>query len=118
MKKSLLTLVLGLLISVSAMAQSKNEKRFSKMTDKKIEKIELVTKLSDSEKETFHKLNKAYLTKHFSLKELKESNPAEFKTEIKANKNNLETKLIAAFGKKRATEILNAGKKKKKKKKN
>lgn len=115
--KIFLTLALGLLISVSTMAQSKNEKRISKLTDKKIEKIELVTKLSDSEKETFHEINKAYLTKHYSLKELKESDPAQFKTEIKANKKDLETKLIAAFGKERATEILSAAKKKKKKKK-
>lgn len=116
MKKSLLTLVLGLLISASALAQSKNETRAIKVTNNKIERIEQVTTLSDSEKETFSELNKAYISNHFDLKPLKESDPAKYKTEVKANKADFKKKMTSALGKERATEIMNASKNKKKKK--
>ncbi|MDO6736313.1 hypothetical protein [Wenyingzhuangia sp. 2_MG-2023] len=115
MKKILLTVVLGLLISVSTMAQSKNEKRAIKITNNKIELIEKSIELSESEKETFIEFNKAYISKHLDLRALKKSDPAKYKTEVKANKNNLIKKLNDAFGKERATEIMNAGKKKKNK---
>jgi hypothetical protein len=115
MKKIVLTLVLGLLISISAMAQSKNDKRATKATDRKIEKIEKTTKLSDSEKETFTELNKAFAIKHFSLREeLKESDPAKYKEEVKANRADFNKKLTAALGKARAKEIIAASKVKKK----
>ncbi|MDN3663920.1 hypothetical protein ACFFU1_15125 [Algibacter miyuki] len=117
MKKSLLTLVLGLLISVSTMAQSKNEARAIKTTNNKIELIEKSIKLTNIEKETFIELNKAYVTKHFDLKPLKESDPATYKTEVKANNADFRKKLTAALGKERATEIINASKKKKNNKK-
>jgi len=122
MKKIVLTVIAGLLISVSVMAQSKSEARALKVTNNKIEKIEQITKLSDSEKETFSELNKAYAVKHFDLRALKESDPATYKKEVKANRVDLMKKLTAALGKERATEIMDAGKKKKtnagKKKKN
>ncbi|MEP3838649.1 MAG: hypothetical protein ABJM36_13435 [Algibacter sp.] len=117
MKKSLLTLVLGLLISVTAMAQSKNEARAIKTTNNKIEQIEKTIELTDSEKETFIELNKAYVIKHFELRDLKESDPDTFKSGVKANKADFTKKLNAALGKERATEIIKASKKKKKNKK-
>lgn len=116
MKKTVLTVIVGLLISVSVMAQSKNEARALKTTNNKIEQIEQTTQLSDSEKETFFELNKAYVLKHFDLKALKKSDPAKYKKEVKANNADFRKKLTAALGKERATEIINAGKKKKKKK--
>lgn len=117
MKKSILTLVLGLLISVSAIAQSKNETRAIKTTNNKIKLIEQTIALSDSEKATFTELNVAYVTKHLDLKPLKESDPEAHKAEVKANNADLKKKLSAALGKERATEILAASKKKKNKKK-
>lgn len=113
MKKSLLTIALGLLISVSAMAQSKNEKRAIKTTNQKIEKIEKTLTLSDTEKETYSELNKVYLVNHFDLRELKKSDPAKFKSGIKANKADFMKKLAAALGKDRANEIVKASKGKK-----
>lgn len=112
MKKILLSLVFGLLITVSTMAQSKAEKG----TAKKIQQIESVTKLSDSEKASFSKLNIAYMTKHFEIKPLKQSDPAKYKTEAKANKTEFLKNLSAAVGEERANEIINAAKKKKGKK--
>jgi hypothetical protein len=113
MKKIIFTLLVGVLISISAMAQSKNEARALRITNNKIEQIEQITELSDSEKETFFELNKVYLQKHFDLKELKKSDPAKYKTERKANKADFMKKLTVALGKERATEITKAGKKKK-----
>ncbi|CAH8283017.1 hypothetical protein EV196_1024 [Mariniflexile fucanivorans] len=117
MKKSILTVLAVLLISISAMAQSKNEKRAIKATNNKIELIEKITKLSDLEKETFTELNNAFAIKHFSLRDLKESDPAKYKEEVKANGADFAKKLTAALGKERSTEIINASKKKKNNKK-
>lgn len=115
MKRIVLTLALGLLISMSVLAQSKNEQRATNVTNKKIETIEKTTKLSDSEKETYFELNKAYVIKHFNLKdEFKESDPDKFKIEVRANNVDLNKKITAAFGKTRAKEIIAAAKVKKK----
>jgi hypothetical protein len=113
MKKSLTTLVFGLLISVSVLAQSKIEKRALTITNKKIEKIEAVTKLSKSEKETYRKIYQVYLVKHFGLSELKEKHPSKFKEGVRKNNASFKKKLIAAIGKKRADEIIKVGQKKK-----
>ena len=115
MKKIVLTLVLGLLVSLSVIAQSKDEKRATNATNKKIETIQKTIELLDSEKEIYFELNKVFAIKHFSLRdELKESDPAKFKEEVKANGADFRKKLTAALGKARAKEIIAASKVKKK----
>lgn len=123
MKKFLLTLVLGLFISITTIAQSNSEKRAANGTKKSIANIEKTIKLSDAEKETYAELNNAYLLNHFELQEMKKSDPAAFKKGIKANKADYIEKLTNSLGKERTDEILaalkaNKGKKGKKGKKN
>jgi hypothetical protein len=109
MKKTILTFALGIFITVGAMAQSKTERRAINSTNKKIEQIEMTTQLSDSEKETYSKLNTAYMIKHFEIRdELKKSDPAKFNTERKANNADFNKKIIAAFGEARAKQIKTA----------
>lgn len=110
MKKRIVALVFGLLINVSVMAQSKAEKRALKVTNKKIEKIEAVTELSELEKKTYRELNQAYLIKHFEIEKYKETDPAQFKTEIRINNKAFMTKLTEVLGKERAKEIIKASK--------
>ncbi|WP_139959232.1 hypothetical protein [Flavicella sediminum] len=114
MKKTVFTFALSLLLSLGAMAQSKNEARALKTSKAKIELIEKTVKLSDSEKETYIELSKAYVLNHLSLRDLKQSDPAAFKSGIKENNADFKNKLTAAFGKEKATEIMDASKKKKK----
>lgn len=118
MKKSLLAFVVGLLVSVSVMAQSKNEKRAIKTTNKKIAQIEKTVELTDTEKEAYADLYKVYILNHFELKGLKESDRSKFKEEVKKNNKDLKEKLASAVGKERADEIINASKGKNKKKRN
>ena len=117
MKKVLLTLLFGVLISVTAMAQKAN-KRIDRLVDKDLAKIEATVTLEDSEKEKYLELKKAYLTNHFSASDkYKESDKDILKQKIKENKDQFESEVNAAFGKERAAEILAAGSKGKKKKK-
>lgn len=116
MKKILMTLVLGLLISVSTMAQSKDEQKAIKAANKNIERVEKTIKLTDAERETYFELKKSFAMTHNSLKPLKESDPAKYKAGVKENGADFSKKLTKAFGEERAAEIKKAGKKPKKKK--
>jgi hypothetical protein len=109
MKKTIITFILGLFITLGAMAQSKIERRAINSTNKKIEQIQMTTSLSDSEKETYSKLNTAYMIKHFEIRdEFKESDPAKFNIERKANNADFDKKITVAFGETRAKEIKTA----------
>ncbi|GAA3651198.1 hypothetical protein [Flavivirga jejuensis] len=115
MKKSALTVIVGLLISVSALAQSKSEMKIEKRATKAVEKLETTIKLSESEKATYFELQKAKLQDRANFpKGLKESDPDAFKAKAKANRKEFTKSVIKAFGEKRGKEILEAAKKKKK----
>ena len=110
MKKSLFTLVFGLLISVTAVAQSNVEKLVEKSTNKKIEKIEASLKFqNDEEKEKFATLTKERLTKHFNIVEkYKESDPAMFNQKRKDNMKQYNKELQEAFGTERGKALFQA----------
>lgn len=109
MKKLITVLLFGILISLSATAQSSIENHADKKTNSVIEKIESKTKLSKSEKETFFEIQNAHYVRHFTLaKEYKESDLVRFKKEVKENGKLLKVNLNKAFGEKRASEILEA----------
>lgn len=114
MKKSILTLAFGLLISLVTVAQSEENDRLERVLSKEIAKIENTLTLNEKEKETYKKIKTQQLTKHFSLsKEFKASDPDMFKQKVKENSKQYTSELIEAFGKKRATEILKASRAKK-----
>lgn len=113
MKKSLLTLVFGLLISVAAVAQSNLEKRVEIATNKKIEKIEASLKFqNDEEKEKFTALITEQITRHFKIADkYKESDPTMFKQKVRENSKQYNKELRETFGIDRANEFLAAGRK-------
>jgi hypothetical protein len=113
MKKILFTLLAGVLISISTMAQSKSEARAEKITNRTIERIETTTKLSAIEKDKYIELQKTRLINRSEIdQDLRKSDPDKFKEKAKANNKLFRKNLIDAFGKKRASEILAASKKK------
>lgn len=112
MKKSLFTLVLGLLISVAAMAQSKNDRRAETIIQKEITKIEASLTLEDEEKETFKKIKKEQVLKHIEIvEEFKTKDPVLFKQKVRENNQSYNKSMFEAFGKPRAREIFAAIKK-------
>ena len=113
MKKSLFTLVFGLLISVTAVAQSNLEKHVEKSTDIKIERIEASLKFqNDEEKEKFATLTKEQLTRHFNIgKKYKKSDPEMCKQKRRDNNKQYNKELQEAFGTERAKALFQASKK-------
>jgi hypothetical protein len=119
MKRIVLTVIVGLLISVSAIAQSKSETKLINKANKAVEKVLANLELTEGEKETYFELQKARLTERSEFpKGLKESDPELFKEKSKANRKKFTKNVIEAFGKERGKEILEASKNKNAKKKN
>lgn len=113
MKKSLITLVLGLLVSVATMAQSNKEIRAERITQQAVTKIEASLTLTEEEKKTFEDLKKESLFKHFEIAEqYKTDNPEIFKQKINENNQLFNKSMFDAFGKARAREIMGTLKKK------
>ena len=113
MKKSLLTLMVGLLISASTMAQSKSEKKIEKRANAAVEKVQATVKLSEEEKVKYFEIQKTQLINRAEVpKGLKQSDPDKFKEKVKESRKQFTKNLMDAFGKKRGKEILEASKKK------
>ena len=111
MKKLALTLITGLLISVSALAQSKIEKRALAQ----VEKVETTIKLTDDEKEKYLELQKTRLSNQVAIaKEFKKDDKETFKVKAKENRQQFQKDVIKTFGKTRGKEIIKASKVKKK----
>lgn len=109
LKKNLLTLLIGTLISISAIAQSKSELRAEKLTIKSIEKIETETKLTEDEKVKYTEIQKEKLLNHFKIaNEFRKSDPDKFKEKVKENGHLYVKNLLETFGNRRGREILNA----------
>ncbi|MFD2289860.1 hypothetical protein ACFSKN_03030 [Mariniflexile gromovii] len=107
MKKSLFTLVLGLLVSIATMAQSNNDRRAERITQQALTKIEASLTLKEEEKKTFEALKKESLFKHFEIAdEYKTKDPEMFKQKIKENNEKFNESMFKAFGKARAREIM------------
>ena len=118
MKKIALTLITGLLISFSALAQSKAEVKAAEKAATALEKIQTAIELTDDEQAKYLEVTTArFVDRSTWPKGLKESDNAKFKELAKKNKKDYEKGLVDAFGEKRAQEILLAGKNKKNKNK-
>ncbi|MDO7172432.1 hypothetical protein [Mariniflexile sp. AS56] len=116
MKRIVLTVIVGLLISLSAMAQSKSEKNAEKKAQKAVEKVQTAIELTEEEKAKYFELQKTQFLNRAELpKGLKESDPDTFKEKTRENRKQFEKNLLETFGDKRGKAILNATKKKKKK---
>ena len=116
MKRELLVLMIGLFVSVSAIAQSKAEKNIEKKANAAVEKVLTTVELSDEEKATYFEIQKVRFEERATFpKGLKESDPELFKKMNLDNRKDAEKKVIEAFGKERGKEIIVASKKKKKK---
>ena len=113
MKKILFTLVLGLLVNITTMAQTNNDRRAERITQQAIEKIETSLTLKEEEKKTFVTLKKEQLFKHFEIVEkYKVKDPEMFREKITENNQKINKSMFEAFGKARAREILGAMKNK------
>ena len=109
MKKTIVTFAFGLLISLTAFAQSSIEKSAIRRTNESIVSIEKTIELSDTAKTTFFELKKEQVVNHITLaQKYKDSDPDKFKEKIKANRKDFNLKLNEALGKARAKEILTA----------
>lgn len=116
MKRELLVLMIGLFVSVSAIAQSKAEKNIEKKANAAVEKVSATVELSDEEKTTYFEIQKVRFEERATFpKGLKESDPELFKKMNLDNRKEAEQKTIEAFGKERGKEIITASKIKKKK---
>ena len=109
MKKSILTLAFGLLLSASAVAQADLNERAKSLTKKNIVKIDAAVHLSDDEKATYPDFSNAFYLEHFTIvQKYKTDNPELFKEKVIENNNIFIAKLKKAYGNKRANEILKA----------
>lgn len=115
MKRTILVFIVGLFVSVSAMAQSKADQNLEKKANAAVEKVMTTVELSQEEQATFFELQKVKLEDRASFpKGLKKSDPDKFKALNKKNRKDFEKSVIVAFGKERGNEIIEASKQKKK----
>lgn len=109
MKKTIITLVVGLLISVASIAQSKAEVQAETIAKKDIQKISAVVSMNEEEQEKYITIKKEYLINHFKIvKEYRKNDPEKFKEKRTENGKKLNADMVAAFGKPRALEFLKA----------
>ena len=124
MKKNVLTLIIGLLISITAVGQSKAEVKAAAKAETSLEKLQASIELTDVEQAKYLEIATArFVDRSTWPKGVKNDDKAKFKELVKKNSDLYESGLVDAFGEKRAQEILTAGKsensnKKNKKKKN
>lgn len=116
MKKGLLVFMIGLFVSVSAIAQSKADQNIEKKANAAVEKVMTTVDLSKEEQAKYLELQMVKMEDRASFpKGLKKSDPDKYKAMNKKNRKDFEKSVIVAFGKERGDVILAAGKQKKKK---
>lgn len=109
MKKSIFTLVFGILLSLSAAAQVDLTEKAEKLAARDIETTETVTKLTKKEKKTYSKLLTEHYLRHWDIVDkYKATDPDKFKESVQNNGKYFAQLTIDAFGNKRGVEILKA----------
>lgn len=113
MKKKLVTLVVGLLISLATTGQSKVEVRAERLLSKDLEKVTSLIDLTKEEREKYSEIKKKQIINFCMIaEEFRKTNPTKFKEEVRKNQKNSEAELIEVFGKHRAMELVRASRKK------
>ncbi|WP_159020748.1 hypothetical protein [Algibacter sp. L3A6] len=109
MRKTILTLIFGILLSITGNAQNDLDERSQARTSEDIIKIDALVNLTDDEKASYNDFSNAYYLEYFKIAKKHKTNNLElFKEKINETNAVFVNNLKKEYGKKRAYEILKA----------